>query len=340
MDHLDNAESTVLNRAREWHAQGAAVTLVTVVATWGSSPRPPGSLLAIREDGRFCGSVSGGCVEHDLVDTIRERAGALPLPQVVTYGVGREEARRNRIPCGGTLQLIVEPVRDAASLHSVCAAIASRQRVVRTLDMTTGYATVRAARGDDRITLTDAAFQIVHGPRWRVFLIGAGELSHYFALQARMLAYDVTVIEPRDDYADSWTLPEIPLVRGMPDDVLGAHPIDARTAVVALTHDPVLDDLALWEALKSDAFYVGALGSAATSQRRRERLAEFDISDAQIARLHAPIGLPIHSRTPPEIAVSIAAQMTAIRNCVDHPSQPKRTVSALPSFGASACALA
>ncbi|WP_233838177.1 XdhC family protein [Paraburkholderia sp. ZP32-5] len=339
---MDNAETTVLNRALEWSASGEAVTLVTVVATWGSSPRPPGSLLAIRDDGRFCGSVSGGCVEYDLVDTIRQRAGTMRLPEVVTYGLGREEARRNRIPCGGTLQLMVEPVRDAASLRAVCTAIAQRRRVVRTLDMTSGRATIRAARDDDRIMLTDAAFQMVHGPQWRVVLIGAGELSHYFALQARMLGYDVTVIEPRDDYADSWTLPDVPVITGMPDDVLSAQPIDARTAVVALTHDPVLDDLALWEALKSDAFYVGALGSAATSKRRRERLAEFDVSGEQIARLHAPIGLPINSRTPPEIAVSIAAQMTAIRNRVDHASQPARA-TAVPvqtPLASPACTLA
>ncbi|MFL9902057.1 XdhC family protein [Paraburkholderia fungorum] len=337
---MDDTETAVLSRALEWTEQSAGVTLVTVVATWGSSPRPPGSMLAICDDGRFCGSVSGGCVEYDLVETIRERAGTLRLPEVVTYGMGREEARRNRIPCGGTLQLIVEPVRDAGSLRAVCKAIGQRRRVVRTLDMATGHATVRDARGGDALSLTANAFQMVHGPHWRVFLIGAGELSHYFALQARMLGYEATVIDPRDDYVDSWTLPEVPIVKGMPDDVLREYAIDARTAVVALTHDPVLDDLALWEALKSDAFYVGALGSAATSARRRERLATFDVTGEQIARLHAPIGLPIDSRTPPEIAVSIAAQMTAIRNRARASPSKSATASAIALAAASACAFA
>ncbi|WP_069638495.1 XdhC family protein [Burkholderia sp. PAMC 26561] len=336
---MDDAETAVLNRALQW-AEERAVTLVTVVATWGSSPRPPGSLLAIRDDGRFCGSVSGGCAEYDLVDTIRQRAGTPSLPEVVTYGMASEEARRNRIPCGGTLQLVIEPVRDANSLREVCEAIGQRRRVVRTLDMASGAATVREARGGDAIGLTDAAFQMVHGPQWRVFLIGAGELSHYFALQARMLGYDVTVIDPRDDYVASWTLPDVPIVSGMPDDVLGAHTIDARTAVVALTHDPVLDDLALWEALKSEAFYVGALGSGATSARRRERLAAFDMTCAEIDRLHAPIGLPINSRTPPEIAVSIAAQMTAIRNRAGAMPAKRVTTSVGSSTAAPSCAFA
>lgn len=311
---MNDAETTVLTQALDWADQGAAVTLVTVVATWGSSPRPPGSLLAIRRDGRFCGSVSGGCVEYELVDTIRERVGDAYRPEVVTYGISRDDARRHRIPCGGTLQLMVEPLRDIKSLRDVCEAIRQRRRVTRTLDLASGRATVHAARKDETLLLSDTVFRMVHGPQWRVFLIGAGELSHYFALQARMLGYEAIVIDPRNDYVDSWTLPEVPIVQGMPDDVLADQTIDARTAVVALTHDPALDDLALWEALKSDAFYVGALGSAATSARRRERLAAFDVTDAQIARLHAPIGLSINSRTPPEIAVSIAAEMTAIRN--------------------------
>ena len=340
MDYMDGSETAVLSRALEWAEQPAGVTLVTVVATWGSSPRPPGSMLAIRDDGRFCGSVSGGCVEYDLVETLRGQTGTLLLPDVVTYGMGREEARRNRIPCGGTLQLLVEPVRDPGSLRAVCEAIGQRRRVVRTLDMTTGGATVRDARDGDVLALAGNAFQMLYGPQWRVLLVGAGELSHYFALQAGMLGYETTVIDPRDDYADSWTLPAVPIVKGMPDDVLRDYAIDARTAVVALTHDPVLDDLALWEALNSDAFYVGALGSAATSARRRERLAAFDVGSEQIAHLHAPIGLPIGSRTPPEIAVSIAAQMTAIRNRTGAPSSEGTAPSAISLLAAPACVFA
>jgi len=311
---MDDASATVLNTALKWADSGLAVTLVTVVATWGSSPRPVGSLLAIRGDGRFAGSVSGGCVEYDLVDTIRHRSEPAYLPEIVTYGVARDEARRNHIPCGGTLRLVVEPLRDTESLRQVCHALERRCRMVRVLDLATGKATVRDVMVHDTIMLTDTTFQMLHGPHWRAFLIGAGELSHYFALQATMLGYEVVVIDPRDDYIDSWTLTEVPIIKGMPDDVLGDVAIDARTAIVALTHDPVLDDLALWEALKSDAFYVGALGSVATNARRIARLAEFDVTREHLARLHGPIGIPIGSRTPPEIAVSIAAEMTAIRN--------------------------
>jgi xanthine dehydrogenase accessory factor len=174
----------------------------------------------------------------------------------------------------------------------------------------------------------------VHGPRWRLVLIGAGQLTRYLAEMARMLDYHVVVIDPREEYANSWDLASVAIDRGMPDDIVRELQLDGHSALVALTHDPKLDDLALMEALKSAAFYVGAIGSKKNNDARRERLKEFDVSADEIARLRGPVGLYIGSKTPPEIAVAILAEMTAVRHGVSEPTwaaKPERR------FDASAC---
>jgi xanthine dehydrogenase accessory factor len=328
---MESTDIEVLRQALQWLAAGRQVTLATVVQTWGSSPRPPGAMLAICEDGRFAGSVSGGCVEYDLVERIRNRTGAPGRPEILLYGVTKEEAQRNRIPCGGTLQILVEPIRDAASLQAVYDAISRRQAVTRMLDMQTGNARVRPAEASDGVRLEGERFEAVYGPRWRLYLIGAGELAHYLALQALMLDYQVFVIDPREDYIASWDVAEVPVLRGMPDDVLKDAGIDDHTAVVAVTHDAVLDDLALWEALKSPAFYVGALGSEVTTAKRRERLAMFDLAATEIQRLRGPVGLYIGSRTPPEIAISILAEMILVRNGIANLQAAARPRKAVPA---------
>jgi len=156
----------------------------------------------------------------------------------------------------------------------------------------------------------------VHGPRWRLLIIGAGQLSRFLAQIALGMDYRVTVCDPREEYREGWDVPGTEMVREMPDDVVTAMQLDSRSAVVALTHDPKLDDLALMEALKSEAFYVGAIGSRSNNAKRRERLKLFDLSDAELARLHGPIGLYIASKTPAEIAISILAEITAVKNGV------------------------
>src|SRR5205823_10094402 len=190
--------------------------------------------------------------------------------------------------------------------------------VARRLDVSTGNATLVPAQAIDGLTFDGTMLTTVHGPRYRMLVIGASQLSKYLAQIAVGLDYQVTVCDPRDEYMDTWDIPGVTLVRTMPDDTVNAMQLDDRCAVVALTHDPKLDDLALMEALKSRAFYVGALGSRANNAKRRERLREFDVTDEEIARLHGPIGLYIGSRTPPEIAVSILAEITAIKNGVGH----------------------
>lgn len=337
---MDSVDLEVIKRSTEWLAAGRRVLLVTVVRTWGSAPRPEGALLAIRDDGLVEGSVSGGCIEDDLVDRVRRHGLTATACEAVTYGVSADEARRFGLPCGGTIQLVLEPLSAQSGLDRVLDEIAHGRLVARRLDLPTGEATLATARASDGLSFDGRALVTIHGPRYRMLVIGASQLSKYLAQIAVGLDYHVTVCDPREEYAQTWDVPGVTLVRSMPDDIVGAMQLDERCAVVALTHDPKLDDLALMEALRSPAFYIGALGSRANNARRRERLKEFDLTDAQIARLHGPIGLYIGSRTPPEIAVSILAEITAIKNGVSLPDAAFVAAAKNQRAPSIACAMA
>lgn len=313
---MDSIDLEVLKTASAWLAAGHRCELVTVVKTWGSSPRPAGALLAICDDGRVVGSVSGGCIEDDLIERVRREGITRTLPELVTYGISADEAHRFGLPCGGTIELALEPLHSASHIPELLSLLEGHQLVARRLDFATGAVALSLASAGAVLQFGDGVLTTVHGPRWRLLIIGAGQLSRILAQIASAMDYHVTVCDPREDYRASWNLPGVEPVHAMPDDLVIEMRPDARTAVVALTHDPKLDDLALMEALKSDAFYVGAIGSRANNARRRERLAQFDLSEAQIARLHGPIGLYIGSKTPAEIAVSVMAEMTAIKNGV------------------------
>jgi xanthine dehydrogenase accessory factor len=331
---MDSVDMEVLRTAEAWRTGGQRVALGTIVKTWGSAPRPIGAMVAIRDDGQIVGSVSGGCVEDDLVDKVKSKVLAAKVPQLVTYGVTNEEATRWGLPCGGTLQLVLEPLGEHSGIAELLERISTQQLVRRRLDMKTGRASLEAGRWQDVLEFDGSVLSSVHGPRWRLVLIGAGQLTRYLAEMAHMLDYHVTVIDPREEYANGWDLPGVPLERGMPDDIVRELNLDGHCALIALTHDPKLDDLALMEALKSAAFYLGAIGSKKNNDARRERLREFDVSAEEIARLRGPVGLYIGSKTPPEIAVAILAEMTAVRHGVSEPSwaaKPERR------FDPSAC---
>ena len=312
---MDSLDLQVLTQARDWHAQGHAVWLVTVIETWGSAPRPPGALLAMREDGLVVGSVSGGCVEDDLIDRVRtgERVGK---PSLITYGVSKEEAARFGLPCGGNLRLVQEPLRDTAWLEEILRRTAQHELVARTLDLETGAVGVEAAARGEAFAFDGRRLRALFGPRWRMLVIGAGQLSRALAQMALMLDFEVICCDPREEYHLTWDVPNTTFSKAMPDDLAVELQLDPHSAVVAVTHDPKLDDLALLEALKSPAFYVGALGSRVNTANRKERLALFDLTPAEIGRLHGPIGLDIGSKTPGEIAVSILAEVIAVRNGV------------------------
>jgi xanthine dehydrogenase accessory factor len=335
---MDSVDLEVLRRSADWLDEGRRVLLVTVVKTWGSSPRPEGAMLAVRDDGLVAGSVSGGCIEDDIVDRVRREGMTHTRCEAVKYGVSADEARRFGLPCGGTIQLVLEPLSRDSGMRALLREIEAGHLVQRRLDLATGRATLHPARATDGLAFDGRTLWTTHGPRYRMLVIGASQLSKYLAQIAVGLDYQVTVCDPREEYMETWDIPGVTLVRTMPDDTAVAMKLDERCAVVALTHDPKLDDLALMEALKSPAFYVGALGSRANNAKRRERLREFDLSDAEIARLHGPIGLYIGSRTPPEIAISILAEITAIKNGVD-PGQVEPVAVAKERLGPSfACA--
>jgi xanthine dehydrogenase accessory factor len=314
---MDSVDLQVLKSAQAWLRAGRRVVLATVVETWGSAPRPAGAMLAVRDDGQVAGSVSGGCVEDDLIERIRSRDLAGDRPQLTVYGISKEEAARFGLPCGGQLRIVLEPLVRADWLDELLARVSKRELVARELVLETGAVRLSAASRADTMSFDGRLLRTVHGPRWRLLVIGAGQLSRYLAQMALALDYNVIVCDPREEYSDSWDVPGVEFTRGMPDDVITELNLDSHSAVVALTHDPKLDDLALIEALKSAAFYVGALGSRSNTAKRKKRLTEFDLSQAELDRLHGPVGLRIGSKTPPEIAVAILAEMTAVRHGVD-----------------------
>lgn len=313
---MDSLDLEVLRQARDWHAAGHRVWLVTVIETWGSAPRPPGALLALRDDGPVVGSVSGGCVEDDLIERVRT-GERVSVPSLIAYGVSKEEAARFGLPCGGNLRLVQEPLQNVGWIEEVLERTARHEIVARRLDLDSGTVTLEPGARGEEFAFDGSTLRALFGPRWRLIMIGAGQLSQALAQMALALDFEVICCDPRDEYHLAWTVPNTTFSKAMPDDLIVELQPDAHTAVVALTHDPKLDDMALLEALKSPAFYIGALGSRSNTAARKERLALFDLSAAEIDRLHGPIGLHLGSKTPAEIAVSILAEIVSVRHGVE-----------------------
>jgi xanthine dehydrogenase accessory factor len=312
---MQSADLEVLRAANTWLAQGHHVVLATVVRTFGSAPRPEGALLALSDHGLLTGSVSGGCIEADLLERVRT---VFPgCPELVTYGVETGTARRFGLPCGGTLELVLEPLSGVGTLAPILEALAERRCLRRVLDLETGAVSFDAAEPVDTCAFDGRRLARVFGPRWRLLAIGAGQITRFLADMAQALDYEVLVCEPREEYRASWRDDGATrLLADMPDDVARELASDGRTLVVALTHDPKLDDLALMEALASHAFYVGALGSRRNQEKRRERLLQLGLSPRQVDRLHGPVGLNLGGKTPAEIALAIMAEVTALRHSV------------------------
>jgi xanthine dehydrogenase accessory factor len=258
------------------------------------------------------GSVSGGCIEDDLI--ARAQGGQLPSkPEWARYGVSQEEAARFGLPCGGTLRLVIEPLKLGDWIDRVVEVTQAQQLVGRWLDLATGVSTLTDARPGQLTEVKEEGCHFVYGPHWRLLIIGANQTAQALAKIATMLEFQVIVCDPREEFTADWDMPGVSLQPGMPDDAVLEIQTDARTAIVAITHDPKLDDMALLEALKSKAFYVGALGSSRNQTKRRQRLLDFDLTEDDIARLHGPVGLQIGSRTPAEIAVAVGAQLVQVR---------------------------
>lgn len=313
---VESAEEQVLAALAVWLTAGIPAWLCTIVAISGSSPRPLGTLMACNGAGEQAGSLSGGCVEEDLIERLRSGRCAAGLPELVDYGLTAEENERLGLPCGGRLSVLVEPFRQeshGAHLLALRDALAARSCICRSVPLDGGPCLAEAVPATGPLVLDAGLMRHTLGPRFRLLLIGAGQLAQSLSLLASMLDYRVLVCDPRREFIASWRGPAVELVCGMPDDFLRAQSVDRHTAIITLTHDPRIDDMALMEALTQDAFYVGALGSPRTSATRRARLAELDLDEQQIARLHAPVGLSIGSKQPLEIAIAILGELIALR---------------------------
>lgn len=307
-------EITLLKSLIEWLDQGYQVTLATVVKTWGSAPRPIGSMMAIRQDGIHLGSVSGGCIEADLLSHYSQQIRADDFPKLLQYGIDTAQARTSGLPCGGQLELIIEQPESAQPFKLILKRLETNQLSTRKLCLNTGEISIHPASGYDCFVYDQHYLKQVFGPSWHILLIGAGHLSHFVAQIAIMMDYRVTICDPREEYAKNWQLTQTEYTPLMPDEAVNTLVNHQRGIVITLTHDPKLDDMALMEALQHPLCYIGALGSQKTNAARRLRLAQLGLTESQIKKLHGPAGLSIGSKTPAEIAVAIMAGITATRH--------------------------
>ncbi len=309
--------------ALDWHADGRGAALATVVQTWGSAPRQAGSQMVISAAGEMMGSVSGGCVEGAVVVGAQDALVA-GQPRLLRYGVADETAFDVGLACGGTIEVLVEPVGPAPGLEpellrALVAARAARKAVACVTDLeswdrrivTPDAPELREAFRADR-SGRDAAGRMVtlHNPPLRLVVVGAVHIAQALLPMARLAGYAPMLVDPRAAFASDARFPGETVSQDWPDEALEGFGLDARTAVVTLTHDPKLDDPAIIAALKADVFYLGCLGSTRTHAKRLERLRAAGLSDAQLARIHAPVGLNLGARTPAEIALATLAQIT------------------------------
>jgi len=331
---MENLDVMVLRTLRDWRQAGQRALLATVVRTWGSSPRPVGSIMALREDGTVVGSVSGGCIEDDLIYQYTQayaagqtggaavQGKAIPSgpPAFIKYGVSADEAHRFGLPCGGTLELLLEFDPSAADLATLVSALEAGQLMQRQVSLKDGRVSQSLSAAPSELIVTATELVNTFGPEYRMLLIGAGQLTEYLATMALFSGFAVTVCDPREEYRSAWSVAGAVVLSDMPDDVVNAFKPDRRSCVIALTHDPKLDDLALLEALNTEAFYIGAIGSRRNNEARHQRMAEhFELSESTLARLRGPIGIYIGSKTPSEIAVSVMAEVLAVKNGVELP---------------------
>jgi len=312
---MNSMDQQVIKQLSLWLEAGKQCWLCTIVSTFGSSPRPVGSLLACNEDGQYCGSLSGGCVEDDLREDILKGKLAKDKPERISYGVAVEDVLKLGLPCGGQLEVIVEPLNQGQTIiyQELAQAVAGRKLITRIVDLKSGQAHLQDSKQNAALTITDDSMQHTYGSSFQLLLIGAVQVAYYLSEMAQGLDYEVAICDPRQELIDSFPKRDIELTQAMPDDWLRSKSIDQQTAIVALCHDPRIDDMALMQALQMDAFYIGAMGSAKTTEKRKERLQMLDIPAEQIHRLHAPVGLDIGSKTPPEIAIAILAELTQLR---------------------------
>lgn len=315
---MNGSNRFVIEQLNLWLAQGFQPWLATVVETYGSSPRPSGSMMIYHPEKGIIGSLSGGCIEQELMNQLAsdETCEPLPCPTIIRYGDSVEQRSRLALPCGGHLDILLEKIKphDQAHFQTLENALLSRQWISRHINLVEGSLEIVHEISDQDIQRK--SHTIIHAlkPNDKLLLIGAGEVSRCLAEICKNLEFEITLCDFREQFLQGWHVEGVQVIKAMPDDLIAEAFHDHHCAIVALAHDPRVDDMAMMQALKTDAFYVGAMGSLITSNKRRERLLELELDETHIQKLHAPIGLDIHSRTPYEIAVSIAAELIAQRS--------------------------
>lgn len=309
---MNGSNRFVLTQLNQWLAQGLEPWLATVIETYGSSPRPVGSMMIYHPEKGIIGSLSGGCIEQELITQLNSSE---LRPKIIRYGESPEQRSRLALPCGGHLDILLEKISQSQKDHFLVIenALATRRWITRHVDLTTGHLQTVNEIVDKDIEKKNNTLIHALKPHDKLLLVGAGEVARCLAEICKNLEFDVTLCDYRDEFLQGWQVEGVQVIKTMPDDLISEAFHDNHCAIVALAHDPRVDDMAMMEALKTEAFYVGAMGSFVTSTKRRERLIELDLDPKQISKLHAPIGLDIHSRTPYEIAVSIAAHLISAR---------------------------
>lgn len=325
---MQSLDIKVLRQTCGWLADGEdrSVWLCTVIHTWGSAPRIPGSLLA-HSNGQTVGSLSGGCVEDELLESLHAGEFDNTNAHYLVYGGDDVENARLQLPCGGKLGILLEPLKqkELEVFQQIVSALERGENIRRDCEWPQAEHKLTTNAGLPDISLSLRQNQPQHltqtyGPVTHLLVIGINEVSRHLARFALAVGYRVTVCDPREEQHAAWEIDNVALLTSMPDDAILSHAADANSAIVAVTHDPRIDDMGLMVAFNTEAFFIGAMGSRATSQQRRERLSTLGVSQDQLRRLHAPIGLDIGSKTPAEIAVSILAQLIACRKSNSNPA--------------------
>ncbi len=325
--------SKVVGEALGWARDGRRVALATVVSSWGSSPRPAGARMAVDETGHFVGSVSGGCVEGEVLATAAEvMAGGRPA--LLEFGVSDERAWSVGLACGGAISIFVEGLSNSVFFQPILEGLSHGRSSASLLALDSGERApldsdgfahfdldeegaraIRRALASGREGLVETSrgkfFLEFWRPPLRLFIVGAVHIAQALAPIARIAGYAVAIVDPRGAFATAERFAGFDLLAEWPEDVMPRVRLDESCALVALTHEPRIDDPALIAALRSPAFYVGALGSATTAEKRRKRLSAQGFGERSLSRIHGPIGLAIGAANPEEIAVAIAAEMTA-----------------------------
>jgi xanthine dehydrogenase accessory factor len=317
-----SSQQNIITQVAGWLQAGKSVWLCTILKTWGSSPRPIGAMMACTLDGELVGSISGGCIEEDFLEQLRDgslksRYDEEGKPFIVKYGISAEEQARLKLPCGGQLHVLLEYFDSEPGALKVFShisdALENHHKISRIVNLKSGDIHYADESSDEAVVIEGD--QLVHSlsPHYKLLLLGAGDVARYVAELALALEYDVTLCDPRPKYLENWHVDGVTTTSRLPDDVVREQYSNPYAGIIALAHDPRVDDMALMEALKTDAFYVGAMGSDRTSAKRRERLPNLGLTEQEIERLHAPIGFQIGSKKPAEIAISIMAEVTAVK---------------------------